>query len=260
MDHFDELIQSMGSAEFPARLFKLINASITIRHMIVDGFDIHQRPVSLYRHSLENADELRGIRRIYREHNLFASDPVVHRVRDLHSRKPDQSSLQMYIMSKGSMSERMQAEIADRFHLGQRLVILFAFRRRWFAIKLLRDKDQPMLDEQDARKLIDQYPSLLHIVGWHSMFFSGSASLRYQEAYFRYESLIQNLGTSLSVREIEVCARALSGLSNSEIGQNLEIAEGTVRTLRNRAFAKLEIKRLQELSTMCLNLIDAQPQ
>lgn len=257
MEKIDRLICAMGEDDFPAALYNLIDDDLRIRHLVVDGFDIQLRPAGLYNYSRDRSDELRKIRLVYRDAQLFACDPVVQRVRDLNHRHKDKSRHELHLMTHDGISDRMYEKINVPFRLGQRLVILFTFRRRWFAIKLLREKDANQISTRQLEEFLEKYPSLLHIVGWHSMVFSGSLSLRYQESIYRYESLLQNLGTTLSRREIEVCARALTGETNSGVAKQLSISPATVRTLRNRAFSKMGVSRIQELSTLCLSQLDS---
>lgn len=253
MATFDDLIISLGEPAFAEKLLKLIDDVFEIEHLVVDGFDIHRRPMRLYHCSKSDRDELALIFSRYHNGNLFSSDPVVQRVRKLKIHDTNNASRQLFFMLEDSLTDKLSTQLYKGTKVSQRPVLLFTFRRRWFAIKMLRSRKLDPIDDRQFRHLLDRYPSLLHIVGWHSTYFIGSQSLRYKEAAARYEALIQSLGTSLSIREIEVCARALCGLSNEKIGMALGVSEGTVRTLRNRAFAKLGISQIQELGTLCLS-------
>ena len=72
----------------------------------------------------------------------------------------------------------------------------------------------------------------------------------------RIKYLTSGDGAKLSNREVEVCARAVIGLSGEGIGLDLGIKTSTVATLRKRAYTKLDISSVHELFTMCLNLDD----
>ncbi|PUE08638.1 helix-turn-helix transcriptional regulator [Limnohabitans sp. T6-5] len=52
---------------------------------------------------------------------------------------------------------------------------------------------------------------------------------------------LQNLGKALTPREIDVCARLLMGMTQDGIAQDLSLSVPTVKTYRNRAFARLGI-------------------
>ena len=61
------------------------------------------------------------------------------------------------------------------------------------------------------------------------------------------ESLDQNIGASLSCRELDVCASLLSGLTLAQTGQQLGISVNTVITYSRRAYAKLGVDSVREL-------------
>jgi len=66
------------------------------------------------------------------------------------------------------------------------------------------------------------------------------------------ENTLADLQHSLSRREIQVCARALTGMTNIGIGLDLGIKTSTVATLRKRAYTKLNISSVNELFAICL--------
>jgi DNA-binding CsgD family transcriptional regulator len=51
---------------------------------------------------------------------------------------------------------------------------------------------------------------------------------------------------------VQVCARALLGMTNAAIGLDLGVRAPTVATLRQRAYATLGICGLNELFGLCL--------
>lgn len=257
MHNFDKLIQAMATETFLGHLFELIDQELPINYLILDCFDIHLRPTPLGRHSNKDIRALDAVRENYKDQHLFSVDPLVQRVRDLHKITPQEFSLPAEIMVDESFNSRLREVLTVKFGIEQRIIILFKFRHRWLALKWLRCDVENQLQRKDVVRFLERNPSLLHVVGWHAFHVSKATRTRYHESFYRYEGLLQNLGAGLSTREIEVCARALTGLSGNEIAESLGIAPGTVRTLRDRAFRKLEIGKLQELSTMCLNLVDA---
>lgn len=66
------------------------------------------------------------------------------------------------------------------------------------------------------------------------------------------ERLVADLEGGLSPREIQVCARALLGITRGGIGLDLGVKETTVSTLSRRAYEKLDISGIHELFALCL--------
>lgn len=66
------------------------------------------------------------------------------------------------------------------------------------------------------------------------------------------EQMIAGLHGGLSPREIQVCARALLGMTRRGIGLDLGVKTTTVNTLSRRAYQKLNISSLNELFALCL--------
>ena len=67
------------------------------------------------------------------------------------------------------------------------------------------------------------------------------------------ERLVAGLSDSLTDREIQVCARAILGMTGEGIGLELGIKLPTVATLKKRAYAKLNISSSNELFALCLS-------
>jgi DNA-binding CsgD family transcriptional regulator len=60
-------------------------------------------------------------------------------------------------------------------------------------------------------------------------------------------------GAQLTAREAEVCAHVVLGYSTTAIASLLGITEGTVATLRKRAYARIGIASQNELFALCLD-------
>lgn len=63
----------------------------------------------------------------------------------------------------------------------------------------------------------------------------------------RWKLKLQKLDKTLSPRELDVCARILTGMTQDGIAHDLGLSVPTVKTYRNRAFARLDIHFRNEL-------------
>ncbi|MDO8769515.1 MAG: helix-turn-helix transcriptional regulator [Burkholderiaceae bacterium] len=64
---------------------------------------------------------------------------------------------------------------------------------------------------------------------------------------FRWKRKLRKLDQALSSRELDVCARMLTGMTQDGIASDLGLSVPTVKTYRNRAFARLGIHFRNEL-------------
>lgn len=68
--------------------------------------------------------------------------------------------------------------------------------------------------------------------------------------------ILQRERPDLTGRELDVCARALTGMSYEGIAADLGLKVPTVKTYRNRAFERLGIRFRSELTRYCLAVAD----
>jgi len=66
------------------------------------------------------------------------------------------------------------------------------------------------------------------------------------------EALLRKLDPRLTRRQVQVCARALLGMTCVAVGLDLGVRVSTVVTLRRRAYSILHISSLNELFALCL--------
>lgn len=71
------------------------------------------------------------------------------------------------------------------------------------------------------------------------------------------ESLLTTIEPRLTRREREVCAMSLTGHSWESIASAMNVRPSTVATLRNRAYGRLNINKVNELFALCIERIAA---
>ena len=64
---------------------------------------------------------------------------------------------------------------------------------------------------------------------------------------------IRDSHPTLTAREVEVCARLLTGMTQDGIASDLGLSLATVKTYRNRAFARLGIHFKNQLFSLFLH-------
>lgn len=63
----------------------------------------------------------------------------------------------------------------------------------------------------------------------------------------RWPARLRELAPGLTARELEVCLRLLRGMTQDGIAADLGLSAATVKTYRNRAFARLDIHHRHQL-------------
>lgn len=118
------------------------------------------------------------------------------------------------------------------------------------ALNMYRYADQTSFSESDLAMIELLAEPLFAVVKKHVEFKSKSDSRSASSSqqsidHFRYE--LAKKHSDFSERELDVCARLLNGMSYDGIAADLNLSLSTVKTYRNRAFARLNINFKSEL-------------
>jgi DNA-binding CsgD family transcriptional regulator len=153
-------------------------------------------------------------------------------------------------------------DIADRDYreniylannLLERVSIIDQMDGHWIIVSLYRDNPTGPFSQNDIELITKNAPLLFTLMGKHLAILPPppwqSGTRPPKEVL---EKLVATLSTDLTPREIQVCARAILGMTNNGIGLELGVKTPTVATLRKRAYAKLNISSLNELFALCL--------
>lgn len=115
-------------------------------------------------------------------------------------------------------------------------------------------RERPVGQLTDAFTVLSDHGELLvEAVGKHDAL-SGSSFHR-QTGKRRVESLLRERFPLLSPREVQVCARIVTGHNAEAIALELELSGATVTTFRRRAYAKLGIASQSELFARCAGVM-----
>ena len=132
-----------------------------------------------------------------------------------------------------------------------RLSVLQRADKGIYCLNLFRREGE--FSDDEVHRLTDMSALLAALAVKHSRL-SGALS-----AFMTRDSQIQQLmerlqgvNAALSMREQEVCARILLGMSSEGIGLDLGIKTQSVLTYRKRAYARLNISSQNELFALCL--------
>ncbi|MBU4610865.1 LuxR family transcriptional regulator [Achromobacter sp. GG226] len=114
-----------------------------------------------------------------------------------------------------------------------------------FAVNFYRHRDQSAFNDRHLAALDDVGPMLLALARKHAELMPPDCSQRDWVPYWR--SRLQHDVSRLTEREMDVCARILAGWSLDGIAADLGVTLTTVKTYRQRAFARMGIRFRNEL-------------
>ncbi len=247
-----ELIPALGRQEFPAEILRALQKPLGASHLSVFAFDRNMVP------SLVAAESIGGTRiagkagKIYEDKILYRHDPNIRRVR---SGDTGNTQALVFRLNAADISDfEYRRRIYDRFGLVERLSVIDQIGGMWFVENFYRDARMGRFSEAQLGFLSEVAAVLAALVGKHLAMNPPPAWQSYRRPRIDLmERRLRGLDASLTERQIQVCARALMGMTNTGIALDLGVGKPTVATLRRRAYARLNITSLNELFAKCLS-------
>ena len=113
-----------------------------------------------------------------------------------------------------------------------------------FAVNFYRHQHQRPFSDAQISEFESLAPALLALVQKHVALSAPAAG---GQPLALWRQRLQQLGAGLTLRELDVCARLLCGMTQDGIAADLALTVPTVKTYRNRAFSRLGIHFRSEL-------------
>lgn len=243
------LIQLLGSAEFPKQLLVELQALIDVRHLSIIAFDDQLAAHMAGAESLGRVAVAKAAGKIYERSLFHRYDPNVKVIHDTESDEP----LLLRLRAREITDDEYRSEIFERFKLVDRLSVLDHGSGHWHAINFYRESRSGEFNAADIATFRNAAGVIAALVSKHFAMVPPPASRTARKPSVEmFEALVSGLDERLTTRQVEVCARALMGMTNVAVGLSLGIQVPTVATLRKRAYATLKISSLNELFALCL--------
>lgn len=134
--------------------------------------------------------------------------------------------------------------------VSERVTIYRTWPSQVFA-SVYRTRQSGPFTEAAMQRLRDISPLVIALVARHDEMTRGQRSLPVLPTAEDMCEVFLNCGRGLSVREAEICARALVNQTQDAIADALRISSATVVTYRKRAYAKLGVANRTELREFC---------
>lgn len=233
-----EVVPALGDAAFGPRLLQAVAATLPVA-----SFSIYRtgaRPAIFISGSLGVPDTTRDCWRAY------LSGPVQY---DRTFRDGETAPLRMCHITAGEVPPEHRAKVYDAHGVRERVSVVErepSADGALFAVNFYRHEGQRPLADGQLADFGEAGALLMALARKHVVLASPP-----QESAGQAQRLLAHC-PELTSRELEVCLRLLRGMTQEGIAADLGLALPTVKTYRNRAFARLGIHFRSELFALML--------
>ncbi len=244
-------VRVLGEPGFERALLEVLHAVTGAAHLAIIAFDHRLLPQLIAAESRGGATLARSAARAYFGGLFYRHDPT----RRALARPParEDAPLLLRLAASDIQDRAWRQRVYERYGLEERLALLGLAGHHWLALNLYRGKADGAFTDAGVQVLQDGAALLLELVARHYAFRPPAAWRRAaRPPVALLEELLGRIDARLTSRQVQVCARALLGMTNVAIGLDLGVRVPTVATLRQRAYATLGISGLNELFGLCL--------
>lgn len=146
----------------------------------------------------------------------------------------------------GEVSPEHRLRVYDAHGMAERVSVVKQDASNVFAINLYRHTHQAPFRDVHLSEFETLAPALVALVK-KQIALTKPRKEEGVDCVERWSQKLDSLNPSLSTRELAVCARILTGMTQEGIASDLSLSVPTVKTYRNRAFARLGIHFRNEL-------------
>ncbi|MFP6851033.1 MAG: LuxR C-terminal-related transcriptional regulator [Pseudomonas sp.] len=234
-----DLTSIMGSDRFSSSLLDCLGRWVQSQHFSVLRMDKRQ-PQMLLAGTLHRDPDL-----VWRCWQAYARQ--FHQHDELYSQmlKTDQSrgALVGHLLAEDIEFAPYRQDIYLRNGMTERLSgLTWDDQQNPVFFNLYRHKEIGYFSDREIAAFEQLTPALIQIVRGHMAL----SSPRRSNANEQRSRLVRHAPT-LTTKELEVCERLLQGMTHAGIAAQLNVKETTVKTYRNRAFARLGINFRSQL-------------
>ena len=247
-----ELVTSLGRDDFFQHLSNALGRMLPVDHVTLFVFDHSFVPHFVAGTSREEGKITSRLSQLYEKSFYYYHDPSLKWVGQKSDE--DEAIPLLHLMhAEDIKDEAYRKNIYEDNNLLDRLSLIDHENQKWFILNLYRDVDSGYFTEKEVEIVRGESCLISALVKRHLSF---SVPTEWDSKTIppieKLEELVSGLGDELSHREIQVCARAMQGLTREGVSLDLGIKQPTVATFMKRAYAKLNISSLNELFALCL--------
>ena len=246
-DAFAPAVGALGTAAFATELVAALNRIVPVDHVCLMRFEDGIRPPVLESASWRGGEHVAEVQRAYLS-GLYRHDPNL-RV----AAEPAAKVLVLRLHRDALRNADYREACYLQSGLLERLSIVIPDGGRLVALNLYRHESSSAFSKGDVKAIEGLARFLAALAVKHSGMLG--VLLRSRDRVDRIAALVarlQALDGGLTVRERDVLARILAGMTSEGISLDLGIGLNTVLTYRKRAYGRLRVTSQAELFSLCL--------
>ncbi|WP_176489142.1 helix-turn-helix transcriptional regulator [Rhizorhabdus dicambivorans] len=243
------LIAALGTNEFVGLLFGGLAALTGAAHMSIIGFDDYLMPTVIAAESRGGIELARHAGNVYRSSLLYTRDPT--RLCIVQGPMVTDGPIIGRLHASDILDRAYRDKIYDHYGLVERLSLLDQMDGRWYVVNLYRAVPDGSFDDNSVEFFSAHSGIISALVAKHLVLRPPTSNSPIKSPV-EFEILVRGAAPILTPRQVQICARALMGMTNTGIGLDLGIQTSTVSTIRKRAYAAMGISSLNELFARCL--------
>lgn len=238
------IIDGVGRDSFGSDVLHFINGLSGADHCAIFCFgDEQPGPVTCA--SLDGSEAAqRGVSR-YLRNGFWQFDPAVGAVRERRDGAPSVMRIEL---------ERFPCHVRSQLYsrMSDRVVLFGARANTSYIVSLLRTADRGPYSPEEIERLDRVADLLLSLIAKHAEVLAQRPHLALTDLDEIERCLLAQ--RAMPVREAQVCARVLFGMSSAAIASELGIGEETVKTYRSRCYQRLGVASPRELLMWYLSI------
>lgn len=248
---FDAMIDAIGTAAFSEcfahGLHKICGAELAFIFRLVEA-----QPVEFASIGCNGTNRVERVRDIYLSNRWWEFDDAIREL----SADDDASCRMLTTDIKLSASPRLRQTLYGHLNIRERVLMSTRFEGGPLVLSVTRSEQDGPFETHQIDSLLGHAATILSIVAKHCDIAMRARRLPdlLTELPAIERRIMAAAALSLTVREVQVCARYLYGMSTSGIASDLGIGNETVATYRKRVYERLSIGSHRELLLWYLGL------
>ncbi|NQW01611.1 MAG: helix-turn-helix transcriptional regulator [Rhodospirillales bacterium] len=244
-------VDALGGPDFARLLLVAFNQLVEVNHLVIIRIDRDLVPhlIATESHGLDPVARQAGER--YTKLHLYHADPNMNTILQ-HPLAPEKP-LVTQLLTDAIADPQYRLEVFEKSNIVERVSIINQRNGRWFMVNIYRDRSVGVFNDTELARITREAGLVSSLAAQHLFMMAREDwSVATQPPLILLENTLRAIGGNLSRREVEVCARALLGMTSEATGLDLAIKQTTVTTHRKRAYGKLNISTTNELFALCL--------
>ena len=236
-----QLVSQLGESSFGAEALRQVSGIVPTASLSV--YRIACRRPELYFSAAQGVDDL--TRNCWQ---AYLSGPQLDDRSFSQTQDAEANTLRLVHVRASEVSPLHRQRVYDAHDVAERLSIAaFAADGSTLAVNFYRHHHQRAISDTHLSDFYELSVALLALAQKHIALRQLQAATGWTPAEPAWRERLQQLEPGLTARELDVCQRLLCGMSQDGIAADLGLSLPTVKTYRNRAFARLDIHHRHQL-------------